>query len=369
MRTAIEARLPWVRASILARPGVMPRTVPSFRTRAIIVSELQKVNLAAARRLPRPSKAAAKRACFWPTPSVMVSGVIWISETVWVWAETRGANPASAKPPSRGSSSQIGRRAGMRTRSLWADFTGKSVPGIGNGRNYSVEIGLPHRAEPRESIIYEAQAGGLREWAGRTSQSRLNLGSGPAGRCLAQVSTMCMLYVCCRGGAAAPRDRRRVAPHMRSEEAKMAELHYMEMGWSGSGWMDPLPMEKIPSSAPSSSSPSSFSDYNEPAARPRKKAAKKTAKKAARKAGRSAKRSARKSARKGRKAARKAGRSAKRSARKSVRKVKKAVRKVGRLAKRSVRKSARKGKKAARKAGRSAKRSARKSARKGRKSS
>ncbi len=41
-----------------------------------------------------------------------------------------------------------------------------------------------------------------------------------------------------------------VAPHPRSEEAKMAELHYMEMGWSGSGWMDPLPMETPPAPAP-----------------------------------------------------------------------------------------------------------------------
>src|SRR6185312_5847767 len=109
-----------------------------------------------------------------------------------------------------------------------------------------------------------------------------------------------------RGGAAAPRDRRRVAPHLCSEEEKMAELHYMEMGWSGSGWMDPLPMDNIPSSVPSSS-PSSYDDYNEPAARtktarPRKKAAKKSAsRKSAKKSGRSkAKKGARKStARKG----------------------------------------------------------------------
>ena len=26
----------------------------------------------------------------------------------------------------------------------------------------------------------------------------------------------------------------------------MADLHYMEMGWSGSGWMDPLPVEPTP---------------------------------------------------------------------------------------------------------------------------
>ena len=30
----------------------------------------------------------------------------------------------------------------------------------------------------------------------------------------------------------------------------MAELHYMEMGWSGSGWMDPLPIEYPPVPAP-----------------------------------------------------------------------------------------------------------------------
>ena len=30
----------------------------------------------------------------------------------------------------------------------------------------------------------------------------------------------------------------------------MAELHYMEMGWSGSGWMDPLPMDPPPAPTP-----------------------------------------------------------------------------------------------------------------------
>jgi hypothetical protein len=30
----------------------------------------------------------------------------------------------------------------------------------------------------------------------------------------------------------------------------MAELHYMEMGWSGSGWMDPLPLEPTPAPPP-----------------------------------------------------------------------------------------------------------------------
>ena len=46
MSTASEARLPWTRASTLASPGATPRTVPSFDTRAMAVSELQKVNLA-----------------------------------------------------------------------------------------------------------------------------------------------------------------------------------------------------------------------------------------------------------------------------------------------------------------------------------
>jgi hypothetical protein len=116
-----------------------------------------------------------------------------------------------------------------------------------------------------------------------------------------------------------------------SEEAKMAELHYMEMGWSGSGWMDPLPMENIPSSAPSSS-PSSYNDFKEPPARakparPRRKAAKKTAKKSSRKkAKKSAKKgarrsSAKKTARKSAKKSAKRGKSArKRSARPASRK-------------------------------------------------
>ena len=33
----MEARLPWERASILARPGFTPTTVPSFRTSATSV--------------------------------------------------------------------------------------------------------------------------------------------------------------------------------------------------------------------------------------------------------------------------------------------------------------------------------------------
>jgi hypothetical protein len=147
-------------------------------------------------------------------------------------------------------------------------------------------------------------------------------------------------------------DRRRVAPHMRLEGAKMAELHYLEMGWSGSGWMDPLPMESTRSPTPASTT--SYGGFDEPTpskpekARPRRKAAKKSSKKAARKGGRSAKRAARKSARKGRRTARKAGRATKRAARKSARKGRRAARKGGRSAKRSARKSARKARKSAR---------------------
>ena len=51
--TARDARFPCDRASILARPGVTPRTVPSFRTWAIRVSELPNVILAEGIRLPR----------------------------------------------------------------------------------------------------------------------------------------------------------------------------------------------------------------------------------------------------------------------------------------------------------------------------
>src|SRR6266550_3292647 len=68
-------------------------------------------------------------------------------------------------------------------------------------------------------------------------------------------------------GARAPHDRRRVAPHLRSEEAKMAELHYMEMGWSGSGWMDPLPLEYPPAPAPAPVAPTPPAS-KPPAARP-----------------------------------------------------------------------------------------------------
>ena len=48
----------------------------------------------------------------------------------------------------------------------------------------------------------------------------------------------------------------------------MAELHYMEMGWSGSGWMDPLPMENTPSSAPAPAPSSSSTTMPSPATVP-----------------------------------------------------------------------------------------------------
>jgi hypothetical protein len=158
----------------------------------------------------------------------------------------------------------------------------------------------------------------------------------------------CASYMQFTGRRSAPRDRRRVAPHMRLEGAKMAELHYMEMGWSGSGWMDPLPSERPPSPPPASSP--SF-DFDEPSPSRTKTGTSRP-----------------KAARKARKTARKSGRAAKRSARKTARKGKKAARKSGRAAKRSARKTARKGRRTARKAARSTKRSARKSARKSRRS-
>ena len=52
MSTASDARFPWIRASILARPGATPCTVPSCETRTMAVSELQNRNLAEAIRLP-----------------------------------------------------------------------------------------------------------------------------------------------------------------------------------------------------------------------------------------------------------------------------------------------------------------------------
>jgi len=145
-------------------------------------------------------------------------------------------------------------------------------------------------------------------------------------------------------GAGAPRYRRRVAPHMRSEGAKMAELHYMEMGWSGSGWMDPLPMESTPAPA-STSRPASFGNLDEPAAtrpRPAQPARKRAKKSSARKSAKRSRGRAKKSAKKGAKKA------ARRGARKATRK--------------TARKSARKGARKAAKRGRS---SARKRAKKG----
>jgi hypothetical protein len=68
---------------------------------------------------------------------------------------------------------------------------------------------------------------------------------------------------------------------MRSEGVKMADLHYMEMGWSGSGWMDPLPMERPPAPTPAVPDPAPAAAGTEPT----RKAARKSPKKAVRKAG------------------------------------------------------------------------------------
>ena len=154
-----------------------------------------------------------------------------------------------------------------------------------------------------------------------------------------------MLYVSFTAGAGAPRYRRRVAPHMRSEGATMAELHYMEMGWSGSGWMDPLPMENTPAPAPTSR-PSSFGDLDEPAparsrpARPRRKSAKKSssrksAKRSRGRAKKSAKKSTKKAARRG------ARKSTRKSARKSARKGARKTAKRGRSARKRAKKGGR----------------------------
>src|SRR5206468_9007205 len=87
---------------------------------------------------------------------------------------------------------------------------------------------------------------------------------------------------CSLEGACAPRNRRRVAPHLRWEGAKMADLHYMEMGWSGSGWMDPLPMERPPLPSPTpASTPAEEPKASVPASKPTRKAAKKAAPKKA----------------------------------------------------------------------------------------
>jgi hypothetical protein len=60
----------------------------------------------------------------------MVSGVICISETVWVCAEAAGGDATIAKPPKRDGSSQNGKRAGRRTRAFLADFTGRLIPRV-----------------------------------------------------------------------------------------------------------------------------------------------------------------------------------------------------------------------------------------------
>ena len=105
----------------------------------------------------------------------------------------------------------------------------------------------------------------------------------------------------------------------------MADLHYMEMGWSGSGWMDPLPTEPTPFTPPTPAPAAAPEPAQRAASAPRKparaaqpkrakpkQAKKKTARKAAKKATRkAAKKSVKKSAKKAaRKTARKTAKKA-----------------------------------------------------------
>src|SRR6478736_5788077 len=105
---------------------------------------------------------------------------------------------------------------------------------------------------------------------------------------------MCMLYQAfihpSTGARGSPP---MIAPHLRSEEAKMAELHYMEMGWSGSGWMDPLPTDPpAPTAPPAAPAPAARSTARAgtaamppaAAAKPTRKAAPSASKKAPKKA-------------------------------------------------------------------------------------
>ena len=88
--------------------------------------------------------------------------------------------------------------------------------------------------------------------------------------------------------------RRRVAPYQRSEEAKMAELHYMEMGWSGSGWMDPLPTEYPPAPTPTPPAPPAPAPATARPSAPAKPAAARPAPKPAKKAAKPARKAAKK---------------------------------------------------------------------------
>ena len=152
-----------------------------------------------------------------------------------------------------------------------------------------------------------------------------------------------------------------VSPNLRSEGGTMAELHSMEMGWSGSGWMDPLPGEST--AAPSSSSGGSATRPVVRAVKARR--AKRKVKRAVRRAKRTVRKTVRRAKRRvkravrARKATKKAAkRSARRTVKKAVRRakgravksrVKKRVvrRRVKRAVKKAVRKSRRAGRKAA----------------------
>jgi len=152
---------------------------------------------------------------------------------------------------------------------------------------------------------------------------------------LAQELKMCKLYPV-RTGARAPLDQRRVTPHLRSEGAKMAELHYMEMGWSGSGWMDPLPVEPAPAPPPSPATPATAPQSSQTAPTPDRprKPAKKASRPAAKKAKKAPKKAAKRAAKKPRRKAAKKG--AKKAARKASR------RPARKAAKKSAKRSARK---------------------------
>ena len=58
------------------------------------------------------------------------------------------------------------------------------------------------------------------------------------------------------------------APHPRTEDASMAAMHSMELGWSGSGWMDPMPLANEPAPPPPAPPAPAPAAHPTPAARP-----------------------------------------------------------------------------------------------------
>src|SRR6476646_8917039 len=228
----------------------------------------------------------------------MVSGVTWTSLADWAARVASSPGRHRHATASAWRTTRLGRHDVWQSAASRSDFTGNEVRKRGRGcANYSARRARSHRAshDPRRTISNSLTHRALRYWsalegAHHLPRVHLRVALRDTHQCarrasLAEGIKKCMLYQQHLTVALAhPRSSLSAAPHPRSEEAKMAELHYMEMGWSGSGWMDPLPME--PPAAPAPPPAAAPAPAAQPAARPGTPATSSAATKPTRKASR-----------------------------------------------------------------------------------